>query len=423
MTAPRILRHLVWLLVTAGVATAVQMTPSNAQYRLGVGDVVELSIAGIPELKQRATVNIDGDVIFPIIGQTKAAGLSLTDLRREVGKSFSAKFFYQRTADGREITVTIRPEEAGISLVEYRPVYLNGDVSKPGEQPFRPQMTVRQAVAVAGGYEMMRYRVDNPFLAAVELKTEYDTLWTDFAKEQVRIARLQAELNGKSTLDLSNIPREPVSSPTLERMIKLEADHLSAREADFQKERVSLKLSLNQANRRLEILLDQQQKEERGTIEDAQEFERVRSLFEKGTIPITRVNDARRATLLSSTRSLQTTAEAARVEREASELNRKLEKVDDQRRLDALRELQDSRAKAATLFSKIQGVSEKLLYVGAIRSQLVRGGAEPKILIFRKEGSTQISAGEDTQLLPGDVIEVSLQIGAEVLPPASSAGD
>ena len=39
------------------------------------------------------------------------------------------------------------------TVVEYRPIYVNGDVSKPGEHPFRPQMTVRQAVALSGGYD------------------------------------------------------------------------------------------------------------------------------------------------------------------------------------------------------------------------------------------------------------------------------
>ena len=49
-------------------------------------------------------------------------------------------------------------------MAEYRPVYINGDVSKPGEYPYRPATTARQLVAVAGGYDIMRIRMNNPYL-------------------------------------------------------------------------------------------------------------------------------------------------------------------------------------------------------------------------------------------------------------------
>ena len=42
---------------------------------------------------------------------------------------------------------------------EQRPVYLNGDVSRPGEQRYRLGLTVRQTIALAGGYDIMRFRM------------------------------------------------------------------------------------------------------------------------------------------------------------------------------------------------------------------------------------------------------------------------
>lgn len=44
----------------------------------------------------------------------------------------------------------VTPDQVMLANSEFRPVYLNGDVAKPGEQTFRPGMTVRQAVALAG---------------------------------------------------------------------------------------------------------------------------------------------------------------------------------------------------------------------------------------------------------------------------------
>ena len=66
----------------------------------------------------------------------------------------SRKLYQQRTPDGRESVTPIAPDAVLVTIAEYRPVYVNGDVTKPGEQTFRPGMTVRQAVALAGGYEI-----------------------------------------------------------------------------------------------------------------------------------------------------------------------------------------------------------------------------------------------------------------------------
>jgi polysaccharide export outer membrane protein len=56
-------------------------------------------------------------------------------------------------------------------------------------------------------------------------------------------------------------------------------------------------------------------------------------------------------------------------------------------------------------------VSEKLVYTGLVRSQLVRGkGSKPEISIVRTGvGAGQIAADEEMELRPGDVIEISLQ--------------
>jgi polysaccharide export outer membrane protein len=62
---------------------------------------------------------------------------------------------------------------------------VNGDVSKPGEFPYRPLMTVRQAVALSGGYDTMRFRTSNPILDWADLKSGYEAFLTESSKDQV----------------------------------------------------------------------------------------------------------------------------------------------------------------------------------------------------------------------------------------------
>src|SRR5947207_1714666 len=86
-----------------------------------------------------------------------------------------------------------------------------------------------------------------------------------------------------------------------------------------------------------------------------------------------------------ATPNLQTSAQLTRVKEEQDEFVRKLAKLDDQRRLDLLRELQDTSVKLNQIREKLQSVGEKLQYTAMARSQFVRGArSKPDIAIIRK---------------------------------------
>lgn len=146
-------RWIKWILVAAGLAISAQ---AKAEYRVNVGDVLEVAVAGVPELRYRAPVQMDGNISLPLVGTLPASGLPLPEIRAKIGAALKSKIFRQRTADGREVVIVIDADEVTATIAEYRPVYVNGDVSKPGEYPYRPASTVRQLVAMAGGYDIMR---------------------------------------------------------------------------------------------------------------------------------------------------------------------------------------------------------------------------------------------------------------------------
>ena len=107
---------------------------------------------------------MDGTIAAPHLGSIPVAGRPLPQVRAEIGAALASKPFRQRTSDGRENALVIDPDEVTTILAEFRPVYIDGDVSKAGEYPFRPGLTARQAVAVAGGYDVMHLRMNNPYL-------------------------------------------------------------------------------------------------------------------------------------------------------------------------------------------------------------------------------------------------------------------
>lgn len=413
---------------TAAILFTVVLAPASAdEYRVAPGDTIEFATAATPDLKTRATVRLDGAVALPLVGDFKVAGLTLQQLRTKLQDELASKVYRRRNTDGREIPVMVAPDEVIVTIAEYRPIYVNGDVSKPGEQPFRPGMTVRQAIALAGGYDIMHFRMENPFLEEADMRGDYDALWTQFAQQQAVIQRLQAELGSADTLDRKALRETPIPASIAAQIIDIEDRQLAARNALYRKDEGYLKYAIKKEEDRIAVLADQQQREKEGVDSDIEEYSRIKGLFDKQTLPITRVVDARRTILFSSTRYLQTIVEKGRAERGRDELRTKLDKLADERRKSVLLDLQDAGVKLATTRTRLQAVGDKLIYTGLVRSQLVRGkGSEPEVTIYRKQAEPVVT-DQEYELLPGDVVEVALQkrmvTGEDSRAAAAAAGE
>jgi polysaccharide export outer membrane protein len=168
-------------------------------YKVQQGDTIEIAVAGIPELRQRSTVQPDGAIALPLVGALRVEGLTPAELRLEVQTQLARKIYRLRGNDGREILTVIQPEEVSAAVVAYRPIYVTGDVPKPGEQTFRPEMTVRQALALAGGADFQAL-VSKPSRNPITLRSDYELATIQLAQAIAKISRVTAELNGVNEL-------------------------------------------------------------------------------------------------------------------------------------------------------------------------------------------------------------------------------
>lgn len=400
-------------LIAPAVITLLAGSPAVAEYRVGIGDVIEISVSGAPDLRQKLAVNLDGDISVPLAGRIHAADLSIPELRARVRELLSTKVYRRITIDGHENETAIKPAEISLEIAEYKPVYLTGDVAEPGETTYRPGLTVRQSIALAGGYDLMHIRMENPFLESADFKAEYDKLRSDLLKRQAQIIRLQTELSGNVESGRNRLSALPTSSPAAAQIVNSEAEQLVAEEADFNNEKAHLQALQQQIEVQFATLEKQYAEEQEGAKDDVANLQTLEQLYKKSVIPKPRYTEERRIALLSSTRVLQTMASVAQVKRDRAEIARRLQRLDDQRRLDLLRQLQDAGMALSEVRSKLEAVGEKLLYTGTIKSQLTRGpGGKPEIVVFRKDshGTERIAATEDTELSPGDVVEVALRL-------------
>ncbi len=300
---------------------------ANAKYLLSSGDVVAISVVGLREMQQTITIDVDGEVSFPLIGPMKAAGMSVSELQQKVRAQLPGKIFRRRTEDGRESQVALSPDEITVTVAEYRPIYLNGDVARPGAQSYRPGMTIRQAIALAGGFDTMRFRSRDPFLEAADFRADYYSLWTEFAKQQVRIARIKSQLADKTQLDRGGFTDVPIPKSVAATIEELAARELASRSDDHAKEKTHLRQQIQTQDRRIAALTDDTEKARQGAQADANDFLDLQEKFKRGVIPMTRLSDARRFTLYSASQSLQTAAQLAQAERERGDTARSLERV------------------------------------------------------------------------------------------------
>lgn len=106
-------------------------------YRLGAGDVINISVYGEEDLSRHAVRLPDSGLITFPFGQVKALGMTLVELGNKV-------------ADGLRGGYLINPR-VSVSIETYRPFFINGQVKASGAYPYQPGMSVRKAAALAGG--------------------------------------------------------------------------------------------------------------------------------------------------------------------------------------------------------------------------------------------------------------------------------
>jgi len=407
------LRHSITSLkacLLAGAALCCVVNPTRAEYRLQGGDVIEISVFGVPELRQRASVQLDGRITFPVIGAFLVEGVELSEVQSKIQSIAASKIFRMRTADGRELSRMFERDEVAATIVEYRPVFISGDVTRPGEQAFRPHMTVRQALASAGGFSALA-RANATSFDAANLRSEYITVWLNLAREHARVWRIKTELGENIELDQNAIPPAPVSDEVSSQIANLEIKYRAASSADHERAKDFLRQSIEQAGKQALVLAEQKQSEDEGVQADTQELQKAKAAYGNGTLPSPRVAEVRRAVLYSSTRQLQTTNQLMLVQKTRAELARELEKIDDQRRLRLLAELQDASVKLAGERAKLRGVEEKLQLAGLRPPRTSDSTSKADIAVFRTgmSGKERLTLEADSELQPGDVIEVALR--------------
>ncbi len=138
---------------------------ADSSFTLSREDVIEVSVWKEPDLSRQVPVRPDGKIALPLIGELTAEGKTPRQLEQEItGK-------LQPLVRDPRVSVIVRD-------VNGRRVFVTGMVTKPGAFPLRSDMTVLQALALAGGLQEFADRGDIRVLRAngKRLVVSYDDL-------------------------------------------------------------------------------------------------------------------------------------------------------------------------------------------------------------------------------------------------------
>lgn len=123
----------------------------SAEYKLTTGDKVKVVIQDLKDGTADYTVDQSGSISLPFIKDVKISDQTL----REAAASIEQAFVDQK--------ILVRPK-VSVQAIELRPIYVLGEVNRPGEYAYRDGLTIFAAASLAGGYT---YRADTKSMVVV----------------------------------------------------------------------------------------------------------------------------------------------------------------------------------------------------------------------------------------------------------------
>ncbi len=385
-----------------------------ADFDLEPGDTVQVTFTGLSALSFESLIDVDGFVNLQWLGQFKAQGISLEELEQRVRLDAAGKIVKQYNGDGQIFIIQLDGDEVEISRNGYRPIIIGGDVARTGQVDYRPGVTAREAVALAGGVRS-QLLTDDVSIDPIQLmrwQTAYGQAALDHAEALVQKWRTTSELLDDMSHPQPLIDHVSVSEKVLEDLITEQVKIRTINLANETGERHFFEEAQQQAGQRISILQKQKFELAKALAADEEEEARVISLVDRGLAPGSRIADTRRTTVLSATRLLDVEEDLATTSLVLTRLRRDREQYEQERSLRLLQErrganlaIRDASLQMDTIAKYLAGASSEIGVDSLITD------IDYTVEIYRLvDGELKLfPADKLTRLLPGDSLEISVE--------------
>ncbi|MCJ2023082.1 polysaccharide biosynthesis/export family protein [Methylobacterium sp. J-067] len=392
------------MLAVAGTANAAE------PYRLGPQDQLQIKVsdlrAGTGEAYQWQAFNGDftvaasGRVSLPVVGEIEALGRTTTEVASDIADRLKAK-----------AGLATKPD-ASVQIVKYRPYYVMGSVEKPGEYEFRPQLSVLQAVSMAGGLQRVPTDILLQFVRdAVQARGNIQEYSTHRLALLARQARLDAEIKDKPLVfppELESHAKEPAVA----RIMNEERLALDSRRAALDAQLTNLKKTKEFLAEQITSLTSKDTTTGEQLDIMKQELARISGLVSKGLSAMPRQIETSQTIATLESNRLDVQIAVIRARQDIAKADRDALDLKDQRRNIALQEAAETRISLNQAEARLEE-AKNLLYQAQVRSPATimsntEAYSKPEYFVLRRrDGKAEtISVDEDDLLQPGDVVRV-----------------
>jgi polysaccharide biosynthesis/export protein len=120
------------------VYAAYPQAAAPAPYLLDAGDRLRVTVFGQDGLTNSYAVDAAGSITMPLVGGLPARGLTTAQLSHALSERLKRGY--------------IREPKVAIEVEAYRPFFIHGEVATPGQYAYLANLTVENAIAIAGGF-------------------------------------------------------------------------------------------------------------------------------------------------------------------------------------------------------------------------------------------------------------------------------
>jgi len=399
-----------WICIVGSALLALYMLSSStiraaSDYIIRADDKLKIKIFQYPELSGEYTVSANGTISIAAIGEVSVDGFST----KEIANRISERFVRAGLSD--------KPGTS-VEVLQSRPVYVLGDVQKPGEYPFRPGVTVLQAVSFAGGW----LRFNDPGLMRVErdtisIKGELRNLVRRYYQLIAHRARLNSELTMNHDVEFpADLVRQARNDNTLTQLIDEERSLLNIRVEAMKTQIESLEKARGLYEGEIAAVSRQIQANKAQYESVGNELKDVKVLARQGLATATRQMGLERmqAQIEMNEQGFQTLILRSR--QAIFQVDQKIFDLKSERNATLTAELQRTRMDLDEVGSKFE-TNQSLLIEAQLTVPTLVGNSDGAVevrsltVVRVQDGKAQsIEADENTELLPGDVLRVQRSI-------------
>ncbi|MEM9781177.1 MAG: polysaccharide biosynthesis/export family protein [Pseudomonadota bacterium] len=418
MTQATLFPRLAAALMCLGLAVTAPAEASGqaAPYRVSVGDTLSVSLPG-EEAATQYLVDADGAIAIDGVSRVAVAGRSFAEIENTIRQ------------EAVRVGAFVAPSVT-VGIVEYAPILAIGAVRTPGEIPFRPGMTVLDAVGLAGGLAVLGLDPDVAALQQLgleaELQTSRDEVERLKAREKELRQRLDLDLALRSTVSADRPARAGDGSgraargtgetptgqgPAARAQIALAAIAESApngqiaTEVETAAELLDLwEQAIAENDRQSELLRQRVAAQERILALNREEFERNQDLVERGILAPNSLPQFARQLTASEATLLEIESALSTVRNRIVDLEEERSRFLGQRRSQLLSTLADLEDEIEGLEARRRSIRYRL---AAIAGLTLEDDAPVIGYELRRAGrSARVPPG--TPLRPNDVINITL---------------